>query len=758
MSCYILLALFFLPKRTGKALKNRNQALRQSMSVLDKVKSIFKKDGDSKASSPVRGNGGGPKIWTMPPEMQREFEKGVKYNMRVILRGLRRTGKSALLARLHGHPFPFDKYTPSPEISAATIRYQGMEVPEDQGTKVELWDVVDVGLQPPGASSSASLCPLADATTIDVYRGCHCVVFLVDPARRESLDYVVSESRNVPQTCAILVALNFMDTPRAAHQVSERDVDDVCRRIQRASTPMILVASQGNPPERSLSASATWVSISAKTGYGVSVLKSFFEIPVAFVHLAALETQMKGIYQKIETHQAWMLSERARLNYEEKEKSRSSEELQPPSPTAPPGTTAPASNVSRQAVPEEKSLKKESGETILVVIPPKKATAAAAPAAPAASRPTTAKQKQRDSEPEDSSKLSNDFFGDISDEDDKEDESSSSSDDDVLPAPSPSRRLVQPTQPPLANTGATSAAVQPLSDSSSRQVRDEPAPARVQQPVLQTFSATNAGIVIQTHRAPVLQNSDLDVDDAGKKVSDDFFGSDSDSEHSAARVHATGETSDDEQEKTAAPSVQQQIPTVAVSERPTAHTLPARVSDDFFGDDGSDEEEGRAQDVLRSAECTAPSAPPAPSKSHDPESDDDSKPQVAKTKPVDSDGEEAPTTSGRTSQSARVPRSTFASRLAARQPAQPTATKPAAVAPAIDVAALLAQMQNTIAAAPTEKAVDENEPSRDAQLRDDEKRHKKEKSDKKDKKSKKEKKIKKSKSSDSEDGGFVVEA
>ncbi|CUG94255.1 ras-related GTP-binding protein, putative [Bodo saltans] len=554
------------------------------MSVFDKVRNIFKSD---KPGSPV-GSNGGPKIWTMPPEMQREFQKGVKYNMKVILRGMRGTGKSALLARLHGHAFP-EKYVASPEISAATIRYQGADVPDDHGTKVEMWDVVDVGIPPPGKSSATHLCPLADATTIDVYRGCHCVIFLVDPMRRESLDYVYSEARNVPATASILVALNFMDRPKP-YAVSEHDVDALCRKLPRATTPMIVLASQGNEPEASLSAAATWVSISARTSHGISVLKSFFEIPVSFVHLATLETQMKSIYQKIEVHQAWMLTERARLNFEEKERSKasSSEDLnnsanlspvskqQPASPSG--GAQAPQQQASKQPTPAPAAAapptaaiptpaaaasavvdaKKNPGDVQLFT-PSKKPAVSEPPKKVQPPAPTApAKQSSRK---EESNELSNDFFGDVSDDEDEKSSSSSSSSEDDAPAPTPPSRLgssfnQRRTSPTATSSHSPEEAPTPIRAAASV---SQPAPPKVEEPpkpIIATFEAPPPMAILLRH-APVIRDEDLAVDDqAGESMKDDFFGSDSDDDEDEVEIKraATPSSSDSDHDRTPPPT------------------------------------------------------------------------------------------------------------------------------------------------------------------------------------------------------------
>lgn len=730
---------------------------KRNMSVLDKVRSIFKSD-SSKPGSPVRGAGGGPKIWTMPPEMQREFEKGVKYNMKVILRGMRGTGKSSLLARLHGHAFP-EKYIPSPEISAATIRYQSADAPEDHGTKVELWDVVDVGLAPPGKSSSTHLAPLADASTIDVYRGCHCVIFLVDPMRKETLDYVLTESRNVPATAAILVALNFMDLPKP-HVVTERDVDALCRRLTRATTPMILLASQGNPPESALSAAATWVSISARTSHGVSVLKSFLEIPVSFVHLTTLETQMKSIYQKIEVHQAWMLSERARLNFEEKERvkaSSSADELNSttssphnnhaaPHPSTSAGTSPTVG--STQPPPGVVDPRKSAGETILVQIAPKKPQVVEEKRHNAESTRKPAQPAKAPRKDETSNELSNDFFGDVSDDEDEAPAppSSSSSSDDDVPVASPPRNASYQLQArrnsPLSAKPEEAVPThqgQRATDGASSAVPK----AEVPKPVIASFEAPPALPSALLRSTPAIRDEHLAVDEPSSKAVDDFFGSSEDDDEIPDEPPRSSSSEDGNGQDTATPPVHHDQPpmTVAIEEKSALET-------NFFGNDSDDEKSkssGRHTPTIAAESRVLPVATvgdEATTAAHRPSATEQQIPQV---RPLGN------LSNGSAVRASRTERRTFA------EPSKPVAAKPAA---SIDVSALLAQMQSAMVNAPPieDDAADDGD---GAQREKD--RRRKEKKDKPDKRGeKRDKKAKKAKKattqdSDDSDGGFVVE-
>ncbi|EAN84963.1 putative small G-protein [Trypanosoma cruzi] len=304
------------------------------MSFFTKVRAVFQKGNNS---SPARSgrNGfthgglqrdstcGGPNIWPVNSDVQRDIQEGSHLNMKAVVRGMRRTGKSTIVSRLCGCSPP-TSYIPSSEITADTLFYRGTAGRTGNcgggGAKVELWDVVDEGISTSQSASITTHPTLADARSIDVYRGCHLAAFVIDRTRKETLDYAVREARHVPPDTCVLFILNFYDAPRDAHVVSDGDVDAACKSIRRATTPMILAASAGRLPPEEYSISATWVSISAATGHGMELLRNAFEIPYSLLKVLTFEGRIHAYFQFVEEHRAWLLSERARLHLLEKEK------------------------------------------------------------------------------------------------------------------------------------------------------------------------------------------------------------------------------------------------------------------------------------------------------------------------------------------------------------------------------------------------------------------------------------------------------
>jgi hypothetical protein len=148
------------------------------------------------------------------------------YNMKIVIRGDKGTGKTNLWRRLQGQSFS-PNHIPTPEIQSATISWNFKSSTEEIA-KVQIWDVVDQALLPadtaggmggavvtsgnkkPVTSGAHRLAAL-DASTLDVYNNTDCVMFLINPLHRPSMDYVRTQAAMVPHTVAILLIVNFRD-------------------------------------------------------------------------------------------------------------------------------------------------------------------------------------------------------------------------------------------------------------------------------------------------------------------------------------------------------------------------------------------------------------------------------------------------------------------------------------------------------------------------------------------------------------------
>lgn len=135
--------------------------------------------------------------------------------MKIIIKGDRNVGKSCLLERLQGKGF-VEAYTPTEEIQVASIQWS-FKATEDI-VKVEVWDVVDRGKarqRPSGLKLSSGAAvpetPALDAEFLDVYKGTHGVILLMDITKSWTFDYVCKELPKIPADIPVLLLGNHCD-------------------------------------------------------------------------------------------------------------------------------------------------------------------------------------------------------------------------------------------------------------------------------------------------------------------------------------------------------------------------------------------------------------------------------------------------------------------------------------------------------------------------------------------------------------------
>ena len=223
-------------------------------------------DGASPSASPIEG--GRPRaISETPHALKRRLsqKQGKIFNMKIIVRGARGTGKTSLMRRLRNEPFEVN-HAPTKEIEVAQVQW-GYKATDDV-VKLEVWDVVDKAIvdkndlynktPPLGASSSVfdsirrSVSPSStwestktqvgshrvgslDAGMVDVYKGTSAVVFLVNPTKAGTLEYVIQELPNVPQHVMCVVLINFKDLVHNAPMAVKIHPSDMQRLGNAAS-------------------------------------------------------------------------------------------------------------------------------------------------------------------------------------------------------------------------------------------------------------------------------------------------------------------------------------------------------------------------------------------------------------------------------------------------------------------------------------------------------------------------------------------
>lgn len=154
--------------------------------------------------------------------MFHKFHYTYSVTVKIIIKGDRNVGKSCLLERLQGRGF-IEAYTPSEAINVASIQWS-FKATEDV-VKVEVWDVVDRGkarARPTGLKLSLGANaipeePALDAEFLDVFKGTHGVILMMDITKNWTLEYASKELPKIPPEIPVLLLGNHCDM--AHHRV-----------------------------------------------------------------------------------------------------------------------------------------------------------------------------------------------------------------------------------------------------------------------------------------------------------------------------------------------------------------------------------------------------------------------------------------------------------------------------------------------------------------------------------------------------------
>ncbi|RZF40019.1 hypothetical protein LSTR_LSTR002422 [Laodelphax striatellus] len=208
--------------------------------------------------------GTSPGHQTMSQNLQRKFAKGVQYNMKIIIKGDRNTGKSCLFNRLQGKKF-VEEYTQTEEIQVASIQWSYKAA--DDVVKVEVWDVVDKGkkripIEGLKLGAVPEQAPALDAEFLDVFKGTNGVILTMDITKTWTFDYVQRELPKIPEHIPVLVLGNHCDM---AHH-----------RTVTADHVLYFIESIQRPKD---SAQIRYTESSMSNGFGLKYIHKFFCLP-----------------------------------------------------------------------------------------------------------------------------------------------------------------------------------------------------------------------------------------------------------------------------------------------------------------------------------------------------------------------------------------------------------------------------------------------------------------------------------------------
>ncbi|XP_019634810.1 PREDICTED: rab-like protein 6 [Branchiostoma belcheri] len=231
-----------------------------------------------------------PGMQSLNPALQRKFARGVQYNMKIVIKGDRNTGKTCLFHRLQGHKF-VEEYLPTHELQVATIVWNYKAT--DDVVKVEVWDVVDKAKKRKKSDSlklendpdlAEEMAQALDAEFLDVYKNCNGVIMMVDITKQWTFDYVARELPKVPTHIPVLILANFRDM--GEHRVISAD-------------HLIYWIEGLDRPEGA--ADIRFAESSMRNGFGLKYLHKFFNIPF-------LQLQRETLLRQLETNKRDMVA------------------------------------------------------------------------------------------------------------------------------------------------------------------------------------------------------------------------------------------------------------------------------------------------------------------------------------------------------------------------------------------------------------------------------------------------------------------
>lgn len=275
-----------------------------------------------------------PGIQKLDKELQRKFARGVNYNMKVIIKGDNKVGKTSLFLRLKGYGFE-ENYNPTEALNVTSIDWNYKAT--DDVVKMDLWEAVDsaskknvnfVDLKldnnnanqsdndidqsknasgsqhvsdkqatskskviitstqlifngnssnqtsPIPESARQSLAELSES--YDVYKGANAVLLMMDMTKSWTFKYVQCELPKIPKHIPVLVISNHRDQ---GHH----------RTISAVQVKAFLDGLDRKPDDGTI----MYTETSMKDGFGMRLIEKFLNIPFLKLQEASLIKQLE---------------------------------------------------------------------------------------------------------------------------------------------------------------------------------------------------------------------------------------------------------------------------------------------------------------------------------------------------------------------------------------------------------------------------------------------------------------------------------
>lgn len=293
-------------------------------------KFINKNDQSPDVKSATNTNDVPPGIQKLDKELQRKFARGVNYNMKVVIKGDKRVGKTSLFLRLKGYGFQ-ETYNPTENLNVTSIDWSYKAT--DDVVKIDLWEAIDVAVKkdiqyidlkldngtdhnqlsktttpnsnqnnqliqaktdtqhnvtitainlslnsntdsPIPESARQSLAELGES--LDVYKGTNAVILMMDMTKLWTFKYVQTEFPKIPKHIPVLVVGNHRD--QGHHRtVSPEQATSFVESLDRGPCDGIVMYTES----------------SMKNGFGLKLIERFLNIPFLKLQEASLLKQIE---------------------------------------------------------------------------------------------------------------------------------------------------------------------------------------------------------------------------------------------------------------------------------------------------------------------------------------------------------------------------------------------------------------------------------------------------------------------------------
>ena len=232
------------------------------------------------------------RIEEMDDQMKKKYQAAKqKYNMRVIIKGDTNTGKTSLFRILKGEPFLTDHIS-TKQLQTTTVDWSYKAT--NDIVKVDVWDIVDNSeattalseeelkkqISSSMNSKSSTFHANVDSSVLDIYKQTHAVIFMMDPVKKWTLDYIKRELPKVPQKTFILIVQNYKD--KEEHRAISRS--EINNWVKSLKSPYVKT-----------------VEACMVNQFGLKHIITFFNLPFLQLQRETLELQLQ---QNREEHNA----------------------------------------------------------------------------------------------------------------------------------------------------------------------------------------------------------------------------------------------------------------------------------------------------------------------------------------------------------------------------------------------------------------------------------------------------------------------